>query len=35
MSEDEKRTEQPDKVLKIVEKNLDFNEKFENNKVWG
>ena len=27
MSEDEKRTEQPDKVLKIVEKNLDFNEK--------
>ena len=26
MSEDEKRTEQPGKVLKIVEKNLDFNE---------
>ena len=29
MSEDEKRTEQPDKVLKIVEKNLDFNEKIQ------
>ena len=27
MSEDEKRTEQPDKVLKIVKKILDFNEK--------
>ena len=27
MSEDEKRTEQPDKVLEIVKKILDFNEK--------
>ena len=33
ISEDEKRTEQPDQMLEIVEKVLDFKEKFESNKV--
>ena len=28
MSEDEKEIEQPDKILEIVEKVLDFNKKF-------
>ena len=35
MSEDEKRTEQPDKVLEIVKKFLTSMKKFENDKVWG
>ena len=35
MSEDGKETEQPDKILKIVEEILDFNlKKAENKRVW-
>ena len=35
MSEDGKETEQPDKILKIVEEILDFNlKKAENKMVW-
>ena len=29
MSEDEKKMEKPDKILKIVEEILDFNKKFQ------
>ena len=34
MSEDEKN-EEPDKIFKINEEVLDFNKKFESNRVWG
>ena len=35
MSENEKETEKPDKILKIVEEVVDFNKKIENFRVWG
>ena len=35
MSENEKETEKPDKILKIVEEVVDFNKKIENVRVWG
>ena len=34
MSEAEKN-EEPDKIFKINEEVLDFNKKFESNRVWG
>ena len=34
MSEDE-NNEEPDKIFKINEEVLDFNKKFESNRVWG
>ena len=34
MSEDEKN-EEPDQIFKINEEVLDFNKKFESNRVWG
>ena len=35
INEQEKETEQPDKVLKIVEKYLTLMKRFENKKGWG
>ena len=35
MTEDGKRTEQPDKLLEIVEKILTAMKKFQNKKAWG
>ena len=35
MSENEKETEKPDKILKIVEEVVDFNKKIKNFRVWG
>ena len=35
MSKDEIENKKPDKTVEIAEEILDFNKKFENNRVWG
>ena len=35
MSEDEKETEQPDKILKIVQETLDFNKEIQKQRGLG